>query len=71
MKSVFLVQHEYQDEDENEEVKLIGIYATEEKAKLAVERSKILPGFCDYPDGFSIAQIEIDVDHWTTGFVRQ
>jgi hypothetical protein len=37
----FMVQHAYDDADEIEHVKLIGIYTTEEKAKAVVERLKI------------------------------
>jgi len=39
-------------------------------AEAALERTRLLPGFCDEPDGFTIEQYEVDKDHWPRGFVR-
>lgn len=38
------------------ETKDIGLYTTKPLAKQAVERFKTLPGFCDYPDCFSVTK---------------
>jgi hypothetical protein len=47
---------------------LIGVYSTKEKAAGAVESSKKLPGFSQYPDAFVIDEYAVDEDHWTSGF---
>jgi hypothetical protein len=51
-------------------VKVIGIYSTKALAEAAEERTRILPGFVEEPDGFTIERYEIDKDHWPRGFVR-
>src|SRR5262249_14476219 len=38
LTAVFVVHHEYQRDDDRDEIKLIGVYSTEAKAKLAIER---------------------------------
>lgn len=80
MTSVFLVQHLHILPDDEEEVKIIGIYGSEEKAIEAIDRVKVQPGFCDFPEiidllegdeenGFCIEEYELDKDDWTEGFV--
>jgi hypothetical protein len=49
---------------------LIGVYATEEDAKAAIERLKDKPGFVRYPQGFQIHDHILGKDSWTEGFVR-
>jgi hypothetical protein len=70
MKSVFILQHERQKDLDNEDVKIIGIYSTREKAEKTIDNyiKKNLPGFKDYPDSFNITKYELDKDHWTEGF---
>ena len=51
-------------------VKIVGIYSSRALAEAAQERSRLLPGFAEEPDGFTIDQYEIDRDHWSRGFVR-
>lgn len=70
MKSVFVLQHEYESEAGIDEIKFIGVYATRANAEAAVKRLVIQPGFRDYPDGFCIDEYEIGQDHWTEGFDR-
>ena len=65
---VFVVQHQHE-LDGCDEVKFIGVYSSEEVGWAAVERAKSLPGFRYYPDGFSVDPYEVDMDHWTEGFV--
>jgi hypothetical protein len=69
MAHVFLVQHVHTLNDDEDDVKLIGIYSTEERAADAVERARKLPGFCDAPDGFNVDGILVDEDRWTDGYV--
>ena len=67
---VFVVQHVHELEDESEDVKLIGVYSSEDAATSAVERLRQRPGFCDTPDGFQIDRYRIDEDRWVSGFIR-
>lgn len=65
VQTVFVLQHESVAED----VKLIGVYATHADAFAAMQRVRSLPGFRDEPDGFSIDDYEVGLDHWTDGYV--
>ncbi len=67
MKYVFIVEHSYMD-GAREETKGIGTYGSEEEALAAIERSRKLPGFCNYPDGFNIQKYEMDKDYWHEEF---
>jgi hypothetical protein len=71
LTAVFVVHHEYQRDDDRDETKLIGIYSSEAKAKLAIERLRVLPAFSECPDGFSVDCYPIDADHWIQGLVQQ
>jgi hypothetical protein len=61
----FVLQHQQPYEDEP---KLIGVYSSQEAAEAAIRRLKEQPGFCDYPEWFSIDPYDLDVDHWVEGF---
>lgn len=65
---VYLLQHEYEC-DGADEIKLVGVYASEREAEEARRRSGRLPGFKDHPDGFSISPYEVGRDLWTDGFL--
>jgi hypothetical protein len=69
MSVVFVVQHLHVQEDGAEDVKFIGVYSSQHAAEQAVERSKLKPGFCDVPDGFSIDQYALDEDNGTEGYL--
>ncbi len=66
--NVYLLHHE-RDLDGYDDVKRIGVYATEREAEAAKARACLLPGFSDHPGGFSTSRYQIGTDHWTTGFV--
>jgi hypothetical protein len=68
MKSVFILWHIDELEDQDDDYKLIGVYATREDAERAINRTKDKPGFCDQPDGFVIDEYEIGMDHWQDGY---
>ena len=68
MDRVFLLHHEYEWCD-RDEIKLIGVYATQAEAELAIQRLQDQPGFRDWPDGFSIDRYQLGCDHWIEGFV--
>ena len=55
---------------ETGKVKVIGIYSSKALAEAAETRARLLPGFAEEPDGFTIEQYGVDQDHWPRGFVR-
>ena len=67
MTSLFVLLH---DPPETGRVKVIGIYSSRAMAEKAIERTRILPGFMDEPDSFTLHQYDVDKDHWPRGFVR-
>jgi hypothetical protein len=67
VKSVFLLEHFYEDE-EYDIVTTIGVYSSNYKAQQAIEKLKKLNKFKDHPDDFIIEEYEIDKDEWTEGF---
>lgn len=70
--TVYLLWHAH-DLDNEVDVKLLGVYSSQQKAVEAKERLKLLPGFRDNLPGFHISCYQLDKDEWTTGFltVRQ
>ncbi|GAB4587052.1 DUF7336 domain-containing protein [Nocardia sp. IFM 10818] len=68
MDIVYLVNHEYELNEGEDEIKLIGVYSSEENARAAIERLRIQPGFRDLPECFVIHAYEIDKDYWTEGY---
>jgi len=70
---VYLLWHTHIDEnlDGGEDVKLMGVYSTREKAEEALSRSKHLKGFKDFTKGFDISACRLDKDQWTSGFVTE
>ena len=67
MDALFVLVHSLPDTGR---VKVIGIYSSKELAEAAEKRSRLLPGFAEEPDGFTIERYEVDKDHWPRGFVR-
>jgi hypothetical protein len=69
MKTVFLLQHAYEPTpDTEEQIKVIGVYATKGEAEEAIGRLSMQPGFCDFPEHFEIGEFELGQDHWEEGF---
>jgi hypothetical protein len=68
---VQLLWFEQEREDGGDVELLIGTYRTEQDAHEAIKRLCAKPGFVDFPDGFKIVSYELNMDHWTEGFVRQ
>ncbi|MFF3256734.1 hypothetical protein ACFYWP_38505 [Actinacidiphila glaucinigra] len=48
------------DEQDGDDVKLLGISSTQEKAAERVRRARLLPGFRDEPDYFTIVPYTVD-----------
>jgi hypothetical protein len=67
---VYLLWHTY-DLNGEEEEKLLGVYATEQKAEEAKGRVKRLPGFRDHPEGFQVDRYTVDRDEWAEGFITE
>ncbi|HEY2379160.1 MAG TPA: hypothetical protein VGH98_24480 [Gemmatimonadaceae bacterium] len=65
---VYVLQHARPKEDDDEDVKLIGVYSSEAAAEAAIQRLREQPGFSEYPNDFHVDPYELDVDHWTEGF---
>jgi hypothetical protein len=66
---VYVLQHVHVINDDEENVKLIGVYSSHDTAHAALERTKLLPGFKDAPDGFTLDKYTIDEDNWTDGYI--
>jgi hypothetical protein len=74
LKKVYLLQHSYEmeisDDLKTEETKVIGIYSSHENAAKAKDKLKTVKGFNRFSDDcFYIDEYELDLDHWTGGFV--
>nr|CAS02555.1 putative integron gene cassette protein [uncultured bacterium]CAS02958.1 putative integron gene cassette protein [uncultured bacterium] len=80
MPSVFVLQHCHVLPTDEDDVKVIGVYASRRDAEAAVERLRLQPGFIDHPrivdpeadddrNGFYIDEYPIGKDHWTEGYV--
>ena len=69
LEAVFLLWHVHEFPDQEDDVKLLGVYSSEVKAEQARDNAKTQPGFCDYPDGFHIDRCRVDEPEWTEGFV--
>lgn len=71
MTEVYVLYHTYGDEDEQEDNrKLIGIFSDRAKAVAAQEAVADQPGFRDYPDGFDIEEHRLNLLGWREGFVN-
>ena len=70
--TVFVLEHaRYKDDDENNDVedfKLIGVFATEKQAQDAIEQLKSQSGFKNYPNSFHIDAYPLNQINWSQGF---
>lgn len=57
------------DEEDGDDLKILGVYSTEQKAQERLIRARELPGFRDEPDCFLIDPYTLDEDRWTEGFL--
>lgn len=57
------------DEEEGDDVKLLGVYSSRENALARIERAKELDGFRDEPECFYVSEYTLDEDQWTEGFI--
>ena len=57
------------DEQDGDDVKILGVYSSERRADERIAQARGLPGFADEPDCFMVAEYALDEDLWTDGFV--
>ena len=71
---MYLLYHKYEygEENEHEEIKILGIYNLKQEASKAIERYYKLVGFREYPkECFIVDEYIVDVDtNWKEGFVN-
>ena len=58
------------DEQDGDDVKLLGVYSSRAKAEARIASARRLPGFADEPECFVIDEYAVDQDEWTEGFKR-
>lgn len=66
---VFLAQHVHTLGGGEEDLKIVGVYSTREKANEAIERLRQQPGFRDAPEGFIVDVYRLDQINWERGYV--
>ncbi len=71
MEKVYLLWHSHPTGANEQNEKLIGVYATEGAAMATQHRFLALPGFSSCPEGFEIVPYEIGMDHWTEGYFTE
>lgn len=69
MTFVYFLYHVHDDvETGRRRNKTGGIFSTEERARQAIDKFNLLPGFRDYPDCWHIRRRSVDKTSWTEGF---
>lgn len=72
LTDVFLLWHTHDLTDNcgtHEEVKLIGVFPSEKKAKEVMEQLRDKEGFRDFPIScFEMVEIKVDQSSWADGF---
>ena len=65
---LYEVSHEYLDENGYDNFTIFGIYATYEEAQRLLLQKIRRPPFNEYPDGFCISSLTVDLYEWKDGF---
>jgi homoserine kinase type II len=68
MNTVFIAFHTRIKDPDNEDIKLIGVFSSQQLAENAVNSLKTMPGFRDHLDGFHIGEHTLDETKWQEGF---
>lgn len=66
---VYVLHHVHTFASGSEDVKLIGVYSSNENARTAIKRLSQMLGFSEAPDGFHIDEYQLDKDHWAEGYM--
>ena len=80
MNNVFILQHRHVVDSDTEDVKIIGVYHSRDKAIAAINQLITANGFIDHPklitndddigkSGFYLDEYPLDKTHWSEGFV--
>jgi hypothetical protein len=65
---VYVVQHVHVGSDGANDVKLIGVYASEDAAREAIDSLSKQPGFAEHAEGFSLNSRALNATLWNGGF---
>ncbi|MFB6398339.1 hypothetical protein [Polymorphospora lycopeni] len=57
------------DEQDGDDLKMLGVYSTEQKAQERIVLARSLPGFREEPNCFLVDRHTIDEARWDDGFV--
>ena len=68
MNFVFLLQHVAREGEDDEDVKTIGVFSSEDSARSAIDKLRNVPGFRDFPSSFVISRKLVDQVSWEEGF---
>lgn len=68
LQEVYVLQHNYVLQNGGDEIKILGVFSSEEKAQEAIEIYRTLPGFCEHPQDFYLDKYLVDEKCWTEGF---
>ena len=71
MERVYLLWHTHPTGANEDNEKLIGVYATQEAAMATQRRLMEKSGFSSHPEGFEIVSYEVGRDHWTDGYFTE
>jgi len=69
MTKAFLVTHVHVLASQEEDLRIIGIFTTRERAEAAIRAASKLPGFADTAEAFEVSEYELDDMCWREGFV--
>lgn len=68
LESIFSVSHSYTIHRHLDDERFIGVFSSEKKATIAIEKLKTKQGFKEYPDDFDCSELEINDLLWKSGF---
>lgn len=66
-QNVFLLHHTRCNEEDD--LKLLGVFSSESLANEAIEMYLNIKGFKDFPEGFEVSKYCIDKREWIEGFL--
>lgn len=55
-------------DEQNDDMKILGVYSTEQRARERAAQARSLPGFADEPDCFMVHAYTLDEHLWTDGY---
>jgi hypothetical protein len=69
MKTIWQLNHVRELPDGGEDIKQIGLFASEGEARAAMQQVKIEPGFREYPNDFVLEEVALGYVAFEQGFV--